>query len=132
MTTRRGFFKSMFGATAAVVPTALGGYVIGVDVAKGEDRTAFNFTCACGEGFCAEVPKEVGEKINFDCTCGVRWELEWMGGSFKTKMRNRKGANASALEDRVNQSLEDRLEGLRGRPDLPSVMDDDYEHPPLD
>jgi hypothetical protein len=78
MTTRRGFFGSLLGAAS----------LIGLDTSKGEDRTAFNFTCACGNGLCAEVPKEVGEKLSLDCECGLKWDLEWTGENFKTRMHN--------------------------------------------
>lgn len=91
MTTRRGFFKGLLGATAAAAPAVLGGYTLGIDkAASGEDYSAFNFTCSCGKGLAARVPKEIGEKISLACECGLKWELEWTGGNFKTKMLNQK------------------------------------------
>jgi hypothetical protein len=103
------------GAAVAVVP--VGGYAMGVDTGTGEDRSAFNFTCACGNGLCANVPKEVGEKLKFNCTCGVQWELEWTGENFKTKMRNPGGENAAEIkldepnqiDEMVKQLIEDRV-----------------------
>ena len=57
---------------------------------------AFNFTCVCGRGLCAEVPRKVGDKIRFDCECDASWELEWMNDHFDTRMLNLKGCNAAS------------------------------------
>ena len=113
MPTRRGFLNWIVGGAAA--SAALGAHAMGIDTSPDAgDRTAFNFTCACGEGMCAEVPKEVGEKITFDCKCGTSWELEWTGKNFKTKMQNPNGANAAAYD--FAEDCRIAAEKLRGEP----------------
>ena len=126
MKTRRGFLNWIVGGAAA--SAVLGAHARGVDVAEDEgDRTAFNFTCACGEGMCAEVPKEVGGKLTLDCTCGIQWELEWTGENFKTKMRNPNAEN----EDSHNfvEATRKAAEEMRGEPVETSgaYVPDDFE-----
>ena len=88
-TTRRGFLKLLGSSGAVIVPTAAG-HVIGVELASGPDRTAFNFSCSCGRGHVAEVPKEIDTQLTVDCECGMRWRLTWKGDHFQTRCFNRK------------------------------------------
>jgi formate dehydrogenase assembly factor FdhD len=101
MTSRRGFLKMFGGATAAIVPAACNGYVIGVDTASSDRRTMFNFPCSCGEGIVGQVPDEVGKQIKISCKCGLSWELEWAGDRFKTRMLNASDEQKIADDDAV-------------------------------
>ena len=83
MTSRRGFLRGLVGAAPAV----LGGVTVGVDTAKGEDKTVFNFVCPCGANLVAAVPHREGAYVKIDCICGANLDLEWCGDHFKTKMR---------------------------------------------
>src|ERR1039458_9829736 len=84
MVDRRGFFARLGALVVGGASAVFGGY----DAAKeGEsDSAMFNFTCNCGEGLCAEVPEEIGEKVSLKCGCGTTWEMEWLGDRFKTTM----------------------------------------------
>jgi hypothetical protein len=86
----------MLGAAAA--PVALAGYTIGIDKDSGDDYSAFNFTCSCGNGLVARVPKEVGGKVLLNCDCGLQWDMEWTGGGFKTKMLNQRPEDRLYIE----------------------------------
>jgi hypothetical protein len=49
---------------------------------------AYQFSCACGSGIVARVPK-VGFKFFHQCPdCGTGWDMEWTGGGFQTRMVN--------------------------------------------
>lgn len=91
---RRGFLGALLGAAAAAP-----GMAMGVDVASGPDKTAFNFTCSCGEGFAAGTPEKVGDILEIECACGLQWRLEWRGDCFKTRMLNPKPEERSVDED---------------------------------
>lgn len=95
MATRRGFLKFLGKGGLAGVSLAapVAGYTLDVD--KGKDVNAFNFTCTCGEGMVAKVPKE-RVKIEMKCECGNVWSMEWAGDHFKTKLM-RHGPNQDAL-----------------------------------
>lgn len=113
MPSRRGFLRGLVGAAPGVAT----GVFIGVDTAAAgtKDKTAFNFTCTCGEGLVAEVPA-VGETHKYDCACGTRWELEWTGNGFKTRnSRNRaeETYNFDTFVDKVQAEAQKGAEELK-------------------
>ena len=60
---------------------------------------AFQFSCACGEGIVARIPK-VGQELNHVCSCGTGWDMKWTGVQFETRMVNPLAANhAKAVEE---------------------------------
>lgn len=74
---RRSAFKLM-GMGALGMP---------ITEAKAEVKVpdeAFRFFCHCSRQLVAKVPPHIGDTVNIDCACRVRWELTWKGDHFST------------------------------------------------
>ncbi len=82
-TTRRNFLGLMGKGSLAGAVIGSAGYLAGADVSHGDNKTALNFTCSCGEGLIAPIPRDIGDFVGFNCKCGVVWKLEWTGDGFK-------------------------------------------------
>jgi hypothetical protein len=81
-TTRRGFFKFL-GAGSVV--GAVAGLGAPISRAETKDKTALRYVCYCGNQIVAEVPEKAGSVVHVDCSCGKKWDMEWMGDYFKTR-----------------------------------------------
>lgn len=101
-TSRRGFLKFLGtgGAVGAVAALPGSAYAVGVDPAKGEEFTAFNFVCRCDRSLIAKVPKNVGDVVRVECDCGRQWVMVWEGDHFNAR------GGAGAYDERRQYEVE--------------------------
>ena len=104
--TRRGFLGLLGRGSVAGAVLGAGGYAVGIDKGVGKDKTMFNFTCTCGKGIVAEVPKNIGAFFRSECECGTVWELEWMGDSFRTRSGSMEQMKDTELGKRFGRTEE--------------------------
>ena len=79
--TRRGLIKALGGAAATL---GLAG-----KVAEAKEPNAgenYTYTCYCGLGLVAKIPKNVGDATQIDCHCGLRSTLTWRGDHFDLRV----------------------------------------------